>query len=375
MVSARPDGTLPPEGCIWDPQERRWGEVRLCPGATRAGGGGAIRVRRMRVEDIRRFGPINDACRWTATFSDAYYAAHIHRWPDMCLCAEGGDGELMGYIIGKSEAGPEGLFVHVTALTVKARPRPAPCDARQRALSSARCGGAQAEHRRRGIASRLMAQLEVLGAARLGALYVDLFVKEINARAVAYYKVRPSAPPAPPTPPCLSRARARYRAPYCTAGAPSPPRRTIARLGTDKTNVPRVSPSLLQSPSAARVAAHSARPSPGRRESARARAAEGGGLRAQSIGYVTSRVLSDYYDDCNALDMRKCDPPLPPYKSDATPLSPRTNRTRISSRAARAERKCFRWPRAARPGAAGDEGARGPGVCPPIGTTNEWFQR
>lgn len=45
------------------------------------------------------------------------------------------EGELAGYVLGKVEMGPEGMYGHVSALTVKA------------------------ECRRRGVAQRLMAQV------------------------------------------------------------------------------------------------------------------------------------------------------------------------------------------------------------------------
>ena len=81
-----------------------------------------------------------------------------------CIAAEGPTGTLLGYVLAKSETGPQGLYCHISALSV----RP--------------------EARRCGIASRLMAQIEMESSQNLGALYIDLFCKVTNKHAINYYR-------------------------------------------------------------------------------------------------------------------------------------------------------------------------------------------
>ena len=170
MLRAGRAGFFPAEACLWRPQERSW--QRVVSGAARTSltacepevsSQGHVKIRRMVPKDIDRMGAINDACPFTETFPRTYYLTYMQRWPSLTLAAEDGQGSLLGYILAKSETGAHGLYCHISALSVKPAAR------------------------RSGIATRLMAQVELESALKVGALYVDLFCKVTNTLASQYY--------------------------------------------------------------------------------------------------------------------------------------------------------------------------------------------
>ena len=170
MLRAGRAGFFPAEACVWRPQERGW--QRVVSGAARTSltacepevsSQGQVKIRRMVPKDIDRMGAINDACPFTETFPRTYYLTYMQRWPSLTLAAEDGQGSLLGYILAKSETGAHGLYCHISALSVKPSAR------------------------RSGIATRLMAQVELESALKVGALYVDLFCKVTNTLASQYY--------------------------------------------------------------------------------------------------------------------------------------------------------------------------------------------
>lgn len=85
------------------------------------------------------------------------------RWPEYFQVAESPAGDLMGYIMGKSEGMNENWHGHVTAVTVGP------------------------EHRRLGLANRLMEGLEEISDGK-NCYFVDLFVRVSNKIAINFYR-------------------------------------------------------------------------------------------------------------------------------------------------------------------------------------------
>ncbi|XP_003370269.1 acetyl-CoA acetyltransferase [Trichinella spiralis] len=98
----------------------------------------------------------------TETYSLNFYLHYLSQWPDQFLVAENHNGELMGYIMGKTEGDGENLHGHVTAVSVDCR------------------------YRRLGSAVKLIAALEDVSEKK-NAYYVDLYVRVSNRLAVDIY--------------------------------------------------------------------------------------------------------------------------------------------------------------------------------------------
>merc|ERR1719203_2417802 len=105
----------------------------------------------MLADDLFHFNSVN-LDTWTETFNMGFYFHYLTQWPECCAVAEGMDGSIAGYIIGKVEGKGEEWHGHVSAISV------AP------------------EYRRTGIANRLM------------EYFVDLFVRPTNKAAIAFYE-------------------------------------------------------------------------------------------------------------------------------------------------------------------------------------------
>ena len=88
---------------------------------------------------------------------------YMARWPEYFQVAESPAGDLMGYIMGKSEGMNENWHGHVTAVTVGP------------------------EHRRLGLANRLMEGLEEISDGK-NCYFVDLFVRVSNKIAINFYR-------------------------------------------------------------------------------------------------------------------------------------------------------------------------------------------
>eukprot|EP00743_Colponemidia_sp_Colp-15_P003806 GILK01004106.1.p2 GENE.GILK01004106.1~~GILK01004106.1.p2 ORF type:complete len:173 (-),score=28.12 GILK01004106.1:1253-1771(-) len=115
------------------------------------------------VEDLLKFNNINlDVL--TETYNMPFYLQYLARWPEYCVVAEGPDGNLQGYILGKVEGEGENWHGHVTALTV------AP------------------EARRQGLAKKLMDYLEQVSEKKDNGFFVDLFVRKSNTVAINMYQ-------------------------------------------------------------------------------------------------------------------------------------------------------------------------------------------
>ncbi|KAK0392146.1 hypothetical protein NLU13_1644 [Sarocladium strictum] len=127
--------------------------------------------RRFRPDDVNRFSKCN-LDPLTETYELSFYLQYHAKWPSLFQVCEDGDGNIIGYIMGKVESSPDAYkfsehylpwHAHITALTV------AP------------------EARRLGIGKILTEQLEAAADAH-DAWFMDLFVRTSNVRAINFYR-------------------------------------------------------------------------------------------------------------------------------------------------------------------------------------------
>jgi len=119
-------------------------------------------LRRFRCDDLFRFNNINlDVL--TETYHNPFYLQYLATWPDLFTLQEAPTGRQMAYILGKAEGKGENWHGHVSAVTV------AP------------------EYRRLGLAKGLMRLLEDITERTYNGYFVDLFVRQSNAVAIAMY--------------------------------------------------------------------------------------------------------------------------------------------------------------------------------------------
>ncbi|UYV74597.1 NAA20 [Cordylochernes scorpioides] len=122
-------------------------------------------VRPFTCDDMFRFNNVNlDPLTETldVQYGLAFYLQYLSHWPEYFQVAEAPNGDLMGYIMGKSEGHGENWHGHVTALSVSM------------------------DYRRLGLAATLMAGLEAVSEKKW-AYFVDLFVRVSNKVAVDMY--------------------------------------------------------------------------------------------------------------------------------------------------------------------------------------------
>ena len=120
-------------------------------------------LRPFRMDDLFRFNNINlDVL--TETYNMPFYLQYISQWPEAFTVAEGPDGSLMGYMLGKAEGMGKLWHGHVSAVTV------APT------------------YRRLGLARTLMEDLDKLSTDVYNAHFVDLFVRASNGLAISMYE-------------------------------------------------------------------------------------------------------------------------------------------------------------------------------------------
>ena len=122
-------------------------------------------LRPFRCTDLFKLNQIN-MDPLTETYGLSFYLNYLAVWPEYFKVIESPSGQLMGYIMGKSEARhnvPTDWHGHVTALTV------------------------HPNFRRLGLAAKLMATLENTSDRRK-CYFVDLFVRVSNTVAVQMYK-------------------------------------------------------------------------------------------------------------------------------------------------------------------------------------------
>ncbi|KAL5261291.1 hypothetical protein ACHWQZ_G007110 [Mnemiopsis leidyi] len=119
-------------------------------------------LRPFTCKDLFRFNRVNfDPL--TENYGTSFYLQYLVNWPEYCTVAESPSGQIMGYILGKSEGQAEEWHGHVTTLTVSP------------------------QFRRLGIAHTLMNQLEKISENQK-CYFVDLFVRVSNDVAKNMYK-------------------------------------------------------------------------------------------------------------------------------------------------------------------------------------------
>ncbi|KAJ7274870.1 N-acetyltransferase [Mycena rebaudengoi] len=121
-------------------------------------------LRPFTASDMFKFNNIN-LDLWTQTYAVGFYLNYLSRWPDLCCVQAAPSGRLMGYILGKAEGANVEWHGHVTVLTV------AP------------------EYRRLGLASKLVALLELVSNDPYRGYFVDLYMYEGMGYSV-YRRVR-----------------------------------------------------------------------------------------------------------------------------------------------------------------------------------------
>ncbi|CAG0901671.1 unnamed protein product [Darwinula stevensoni] len=124
-------------------------------------------IRPFTCDDMFRFNAVQKYFIYSLTLTLQYaltfYLQYLAHWPEYFQVAESCSGHIEGYIMGKAEGHGENWHGHVTALSI------AP------------------EHRRLGLAARLMANLEEISEKKR-AYFVDLFVRVSNQVAINMYK-------------------------------------------------------------------------------------------------------------------------------------------------------------------------------------------
>ncbi|KAJ1329142.1 N-terminal acetyltransferase B complex catalytic subunit [Microdochium nivale] len=127
--------------------------------------------RPFRPDDLNRISKCN-LDPLTETYDLSFYVQYYTKWPSLFQVAEDTNGNIVGYIMGKVESSPDYFkfsehylpwHAHITALTV------AP------------------EARRSGVGSILTEFLEKAAEAH-DTLFVDLFVRKSNTRAIDFYE-------------------------------------------------------------------------------------------------------------------------------------------------------------------------------------------
>ncbi|XP_023341434.1 N-alpha-acetyltransferase 20 [Eurytemora carolleeae] len=119
-------------------------------------------LRQFTCDDLFRFNPVT-LDPLTEIYGLGFYLQYMARWPELFMVAESSSGDIMGYIMGKSEGVGENWHGHVTAVTVGP------------------------EYRRLGLARKLMDGLEVISDKKK-CYFVDLFVRVSNKVALTIYE-------------------------------------------------------------------------------------------------------------------------------------------------------------------------------------------
>eukprot|EP00796_Vickermania_ingenoplastis_P008828 gene8828-6211_t len=119
----------------------------------------------MNMLDLLQFNFVN-LDQLTETYSTSFYVEYLTRWPEyQRMAVHPLTGMPMGYMISKAEGYGEDFHGHVSAVTV------APL------------------FRRLGLGQDLMAEMEHTSEYVHNAFFVDLFVRQSNAVAIAMYEM------------------------------------------------------------------------------------------------------------------------------------------------------------------------------------------
>ena len=122
-------------------------------------------LRPFTCQDLFRYNAVN-LDPLTETYNLGFYLTYLSKWPEYFYVAESPSGNIMGYIMGKSEArqnNPLDWHGHVTAISVADK------------------------FRRIGLAAILMRHLEKVSELK-HCYFVDLFVRVSNNVAITMYK-------------------------------------------------------------------------------------------------------------------------------------------------------------------------------------------
>ncbi|KAH0477653.1 MAG: uncharacterized protein KVP18_000417 [Porospora cf. gigantea A] len=114
------------------------------------------------ANDLFRYDIVN-VDPFTENFHIQFYLNYLIGWPECCFVATSATGDIIGYVLGKTEGVGEEWHVHVTAITV--------CP----------------EYRGTGVARTLLTKLERTGKSAR-ARFCDLYVRIDNAAAVQFYR-------------------------------------------------------------------------------------------------------------------------------------------------------------------------------------------
>ncbi|KAI8453507.1 hypothetical protein BY996DRAFT_7149343 [Phakopsora pachyrhizi] len=119
-------------------------------------------LRPFQATDLFRFNNVN-LDPWTETYSVSYYLQYLCTWPDLINLAEAPNGQVMGYVMGKTEGEGKNWHGHVSAITVSPL------------------------YRRLSLARSMMGLLEQ-ASDQQRCYFVDLFVRVSNDLAIEMYE-------------------------------------------------------------------------------------------------------------------------------------------------------------------------------------------
>ncbi|KAK9476532.1 acyl-CoA N-acyltransferase [Lipomyces japonicus] len=120
-------------------------------------------LRPFHAPDLFKVNPVNlDVL--TENYNIAFYLTYLAQWPTLFFSTVNADGNLTGYMMGKTEGDGKEWHGHVTCLSVAA------------------------EYRRIGLARTLVDNLERRSDDPAHAFFIDLFVRTSNRLAIDMYK-------------------------------------------------------------------------------------------------------------------------------------------------------------------------------------------
>ncbi|TID17322.1 n-acetyltransferas-like protein [Venturia nashicola] len=137
-------------------------------------------VRPMTAIDLFNFNTCN-LDHLTETYNTTFYLEYLSKWPHLCRVIEGHNGQIEGYILGKTEASPYTAPVEPFHPKTNPNPNYLPWHGHVTALTISPSA------RRLGYATLLTAALEQQCDAH-NAWFVDLFVRAENVVAQELYK-------------------------------------------------------------------------------------------------------------------------------------------------------------------------------------------
>ena len=134
-------------------------------------------LRQFTCDDLFRFNGIN-LDPLTETYGLSFYLKYMARWPEYFMVAESPSGDLMGYIMGKSEGQNENWHGHVTAIMLE--------QSIGGWVGWWGLQGMEVIFVMAGLANQLMEGLEEISDSK-NCYFVDLFVRVSNKIAISFY--------------------------------------------------------------------------------------------------------------------------------------------------------------------------------------------